>query len=332
MTRRGLRLPLPSEQGRSACIEFGTLADECGIDTVWVPETWSRNSVVLMTQLAERFDQATVGSGILNIFSRTPGLMAMTAAGMADVTAGQFRLGIGTSGPAVIENFHGQSFEHPLRRTREYIEIVDTLLAGEEIAYEGKIFDLSNFSLDEEVPYEIPIYVAAMGEHNLRLTGEFADGWLPLFVPLDAFEDAVETIAAGAENRGRSLDDIDIAPYVVTCISEEDPDGARDQVRSMLAFYVGAMGEFYHRTVSRFGYASEADAIRDAWQEDGPTEASEAVTDELLDQFAIAGAPAEGRDRLTAYENVGVDMPTAYVPTNASQSTIRETIEWFAGN
>lgn len=330
MIRRGLRLPLPGEQGRSTCLEFGKLADERGIDTVWVPETWSRNSVILMTQLAERFDQATVGSGILNIFSRTPGLMAMTAAGMADVTGGKFRLGIGTSGPAVIENFHGQSFDQPLRRTREYIEIVNALLGGDELAYDGSVFELSNFSLTEEVAYEVPIYVAAMGDQNLRLTGEFADGWLPLFVPVDAFDEAIETIEQGANRQNRSVDEIDIAPYVVTCISEENPDIARDKVRSMIAFYVGEMGTFYHRTVSKFGYAKEADTIRDAWRGGDPDRARERVTDELLDAFAIAGSPTEGHERLAAYEKAGIDMPIAYVPTDASPSLIRETIEWFA--
>jgi len=330
MARRGLRLPLPSEQGRSTCIEFAELADERGIDTVWVPETWSRNSVILMTQLAERLEDAAVASGILNIFSRTPGLMAMTAAGMAEVTDGNFRLGIGTSGPAVIENFHGQPFERPLRRTREYIEIVNALVGGEELDYDGELCDISGFSLDEPVEHDVPIYVAAMGENNLRLTGEFADGWLPLFVPLDTFDDAVDTIAEGAARRDRSLDDIDIAPYVVTCISEDDPEEARDRVRSMLAFYVGAMGEFYHRTVSRFGYADEADAIRDAWAAGERDRARERVTDDLLDAFAVAGSPAEASDLIAAYEDANVDMPVAYVPTTAPPDLIRETIEWFA--
>lgn len=329
MDSKGLRLPLPSEQGRATCIGFAELADECGIDTVWVPETWSRNSVVLMTQLAERLEHATVASGITNIYSRTPGLVAMTAAALADVGGG-FRLGLGASGPAVVQDFHGQPFERPLRRTREYIEIVNSLLAGEELDYDGEIFELSGFSLEDPVEADVPIYVAAMGENNLRLTGEFADGWLPLFVPVHEMADAIDTIAVGAARRDRSVDDVDVSPFVVTCISADDPEGARAQVRGMLAFYVGAMGDFYYRTVGRFGYEDEADAIRSAW-DDGDTDAARAaVTDEMLDAFAIAGSPAHAADRLAAYDDEGVDSVVAYVPTRAEPELIRETVEAFA--
>lgn len=329
MARRGLRLPLPSEHGRETCIEFAELADDRGIDAVWVPETWSRNSVVLMTQLAERLESATVASGIVNIYSRTPGLVAMTAAALADVGEG-FRLGLGASGPAVIENFHGQSFERPLRRTREYIEVVNRLLAGEELDYDGDIFQLSGFSLEDPVEYDVPIYVAAMGENNLRLTGEFADGWLPLFVPIHAMDDALATIDEGAARRDRSIEDVDVAPYVVTCISDDDPEGARDHVRGMLAFYVGGMGEFYYRTVGRFGYEAEADAIRSAWEAGETGRAREAVSDEMLAAFAIAGSPETAAERLSAYDSAGVDVPVAYVPTKAPPELVRETIEQFA--
>jgi coenzyme F420-dependent oxidoreductase len=329
MDSKGLRLPLPSEQGRATCIEFAELADERGIDTVWVPETWARNSVVLMTQLAERLEHATLASGITNIYSRTPGLVAMTAAALVDVGGG-FRLGLGASGPAVVENFHGQSFERPLRRTREYIEIVNALLDGEEIEYDGDIFELSGFSLEDPVDADVPIYVAAMGENNLRLTGEFADGWLPLFVPIHEMADAIDTIAEGATRRDRTLDDVDVSPFIVTCISDTDPEDARDRVRGMLAFYVGAMGDFYYRTVSRFGYEDEADAIRSAWT-DGETDAARAaVTDEMLDSFAIAGSPDQAAERLAAYEDVGVDSAVAYVPTTAPPDLIRDTIDAFA--
>jgi len=282
-----------------------------------------------MTQLAQRLPDDTVASGILNIFSRSPGLIAMTAAALGDIGNG-FTLGLGASGPAVIENFHGKSFDRPLRRTREYIEIVNALLDGDTLNYSGEIFELSGFSLEEPVEAEVPVYVAAMGENNLRLTGEFADGWLPLFVPIHEMDEALASIREGATRRGRSLDAIDIAPYIITCISEADPQEARDQVRAMLAFYLGGMGDFYYRTVSRFGYGDEAESIRSAWKVGNTDEAESAVTDEMLAAFAIAGSPSRAAERIAAYESAGVDMPVAYVPTRAPTELISETIDLFS--
>ncbi|MHB9287926.1 LLM class flavin-dependent oxidoreductase [Halobacteriales archaeon Cl-PHB] len=330
MVEKGVRLPLPSEQDWSNCIEFAEQADAAGIDTVWVPETWGRNSVILSTQVADRVESADICSGIFNIYSRTPALMAMTAAGLADVTEGQFRLGLGTSGPAVVENFHGVEFDQPLRRTREYVEIVDAFVSGDRVDYDGDIFDLDGFALDPPTEHDVPIYVAAMGENNLRLTGEFADGWLPIFVPLGEFEQAYDAMENGAQRRDRSVDDIHIAPYVIACISEDEPDEARRLVKQAMSFYIGAMGDFYYNTVKRFGYADGADAVREHWENGDHAASADAVTEEMVDDFSLAGTPEHAADRLQQYYDEGVDMPVAYMPPKAPAEFIRETIDHFA--
>lgn len=330
MASKGIRLPLPSEESWSDCLEIGETADDLGIDTIWVPEMWGRNSVILSTQLAERIDTADLCSGIFNIYGRSPGLMAMTASGLAAVTDGQYRLGIGTSGPAVVENVHGQPFEAPLPRTREYIEIIEAFLAGETVDYEGRVFDMSGFALDPPAEHNVPIYLGAMGEHNLRLVGQFADGWLPLFVPRSGYEQAFEHIEIGADRRDYSVDNIDIAPYILTCISESDPEAARDLVRGAMAFYVGAMGDFYYNAVRRFGFEDVADAIRERWQNGDYDAARSSITDKAIDDFAIAGTPEKAANQLAKFRDAGVDSPIAYIPPKASTKRIKQTIEIFA--
>lgn len=326
MPRRGLRLALPGDVSRELSIEYAELADEEGVDTIWVPEGMGRDSSVLMTQLSRRIESAAIGSGIFVNYGRTPAQMAMTAAAVSEVCPTQFKLGIGTSGPARVEGYHGVPFERPLRRTREYIEIIDAFLSGEEVEYDGEFFDVSGFDLGTGRSYDVPIYVAAMGPKNLQLTGEFADGWLPLLVAKDGLDNAIEQVEWGAERRRRSIDDIDIAPYIITCISESAPEEGRDAARSLIAFYVGAMGDFYYRTLCDFGYAEQADAIRKAWRAGDHDAARSAVSDDLLSSFAICGTPAEADRLIEEYGERGVDEVVAYVPPRAPDRLIRETI------
>ena len=151
-------------RGREELFEYAALAEEQGLESIWVGESWGTAAVPLLTQLLERTESIDVCSGIFNIYARTPGLVAMTANTLAEIGGGRFRVGLGASGPAVIENFHGVEFERPLRRTREYIEIIRALLAGERVDYDGELFSLSGFSLDADTHHECPIYVAAMGD------------------------------------------------------------------------------------------------------------------------------------------------------------------------
>jgi alkanesulfonate monooxygenase SsuD/methylene tetrahydromethanopterin reductase-like flavin-dependent oxidoreductase (luciferase family) len=202
------------------------------------------------------------------------------------------------------------------------------LLAGERVDYDGELFDPSGFSLDTDTYHECPIYVAAMGETNRQLTGEFADGWIPLLIPNTGLDDALDAVERGAERGGRSIADIDVAPWVPTCVSEEDPDAAREHVRSLIAFYVGAMGDFYANTASSFGFGEEADAIQAGWEENRQAGAEKAVTDEMLEAFGAAGTPAEAAESFERFGEAGADSPVAYLPAKwADDDLLRETIE-----
>ncbi|THE63316.1 LLM class flavin-dependent oxidoreductase [Salinadaptatus halalkaliphilus] len=312
---------------RAELFEYATLAEEQGLESVYAGESWGAAAVPVLTQLLERTESIDVCSGIFNIYTRTPGTVAMTANTLADIGDGRFRVGLGTSGPAVIENFHGVEFDQPLRRTREYVEIIRAFLAGERVDYDGDLFELSGFALDMDEYYECPIYLAAMGETNRQLTGEFADGWMPLLVPNTGIDDALEAVERGTERGNRSIDDVDVAPWVPTCISEDDPDSAREHVRSLIGFYVGAMGEYYANAASSFGFGDEADAIQAGWQEDRQAGAEAAVTDEMVSAFGAAGTPAEAAESFDRFGEAGANSPVAYIPSRwADDDLIRETI------
>ena len=312
---------------REDLLEYTTLAESEGIESVWLGESWGPASVPAMTQLLERTETIDVCSGIFNIYSRTPGLIAMTANTLAEIGDGRFRVGLGASGPAVIETFHGAEFDRPLRRTREYIEIIRAFLQGERVDYDGEFFDLAGFELDMDSYHECPIYVAAMGETNRQLSGEFADGWMPFLVPSSALDDALEAVKRGAARGDRDPDAVDVAPWVPTCISESDPERAREHASAVVGFYVGAMGDYYANAVTDFGFGDEADAIRAGWDEEGPAGAAAAVTDEMVDEFCAAGTPAQAAASFERYDAAGADSPIAYLPVrDAPDGMIRETL------
>lgn len=330
MTEIGLRHPLPHETDWAACVEFASIADETGVDTIWVGESWRTSSVPLLTQIAMTTESADLCAGVFNVYSRTPSVIAMNAASLAAVADGRVRIGLGTSGPAVVEDFHGVAFDRPLRRTREAIEIVNAFLSGEPVDYDGELFDLAGFAIDAPDD-RVPIYVAAMGQTNLELTGAFADGWIPLLVPKSALDDALAHVDSGANAHGREVSEIDVAPWVPTCISADDPARARQYTRSLIGFYVGAMGDFYANTLRRFGYSEEADAIQTGWNDKGTDGAAAAIPDGMLNDFAACGTPENAADSLAAYRSNGADMPVAYIPAHwASDDIIEETIRNLA--
>lgn len=325
MRRIGIRLPV--EQDWRTIAKLAELGDTIGATSLWLPEGWERNVVPLMTRLLEATEKPDICSGIFNIYSRTPALMAMTARSLCDNYGDRIRLGLGMSSKPVIENFHGQEFDSPLRRTREYIEVIRTLLAGERLDYDGEYFDLSMFSLKNvDRSYDVPIFLAAMGDKNLQLTGEFADGWLPLLIPISGYEDTFEKLRTGANRRDRSLAHLTKAPYVPTCISAEDPSSCRDKVRDLIAWYIGGNGDYYHRTLSEYGYMETADAVDAAWQTGDHDLAQDRVSDDLLNACAIYGTPDEARQGFERYYEAGIDEPVAYVPPRADKDLIQSTV------
>jgi alkanesulfonate monooxygenase SsuD/methylene tetrahydromethanopterin reductase-like flavin-dependent oxidoreductase (luciferase family) len=235
-------------------------------------------------------------------------------------------LGLGASGPVVIENWHGVPFEKPLQRTREYVEIIKMILGGGRVDYEGEIFSLKGFRLQfKPLRSDIPVLVAAIGPKNVRLAGETADGWIPFLVPVEDLSDAGKVFLDGAGSRGRDTDKLTVCPYITTAVSD-NPDSAKDAVREHIAYYIGGMGTFYFNTVSRYGYEDDARAIRSAWEGGKKSAAIEAVSDRLLDSLSVSGTPAHGKTVLTDYYKSGADVPVLVFPPKASRALVRETI------
>src|ERR671919_1871267 len=221
MARIGLTLPRSEDLPRQEIVEVVQHAEALGYDSVWVGESGGRDGFTWLTQLACHTSRIKLATGITPVYSRSPALIAQTVAALDEISAGRVILGLGTSGPIVIENWHGLPFQRPLRRTREYIEIIRLVLSGERVNYQGEIFQLKGFRLPFTPPRPaVPIYVASLGPLNLRLTGELADGWLPIYLDAGYLPKFQRELALGAQKAGRALTAVDVAPYILACVSE----------------------------------------------------------------------------------------------------------------
>ncbi len=300
----GLHVPGMSwREIRESCV----LAEELGYSSLSMGESWGEDSLTSLAQLAAVTSRIRVGSSIIPVFARSPANVAMTALNMDRMSEGHFFLGLGTSGKLVIEDLHGQPFRKPLTRMREYIDIVRKASRGERLDHEGEFFRTQRFRLRIK-PYrpDLPIYIASLSPASLHLTGELADGWLPIFLAPSRMEAAVAELKAGAEAAGRSLADIALSPQVSIYVTD-DIDAAQDRERPHIAFYIGGMGVFYHQYMHRIGFGSEADTIREAYMARERDRAAELVTDEMVDAMTIIGNPQQCRDQMQTYFDAGVD-------------------------
>lgn len=336
MRRIGLylgRLPGFDKGGfdRRELIECVRTADACGYDSFWMPEAWEHEAFTILTELAAHTKRIHLGTGIINVFSRSPALIAMGAATLDEISGGRFRLGLGTSGARVIEDFHGLAYNKPLTRVRETIQIVRTLLSGEAVDFKGECFELHRFKLGfKPLRNNIPIYVAGLGPKSLRQIGELADGWLPAHWPRSRLADGIAEIRAGAEGSQRDPGQIEIAPFVNVVVSD-DLKKARKQARLPLAYYVGGMGDYYHDSLARLGFASEADRIRESWQAGRAKSAIAAVTDEMVDNIAICGSIENCRARLDEMFSAGATLPLLPIPAQGDLTERCRTIEALIG-
>ncbi len=293
-------------------------AEDAGFDSVWAAEAYGSDAVTVLAWLAGQTDRIRLGSAIFQMPARSPAMTAMTAATLDHLSDGRVLLGIGTSGPQVAEGWHGQRFANQLGRTREYVDIVRKALARERLEYHGKEYTLplpdgpgkALKLMIGPVQERIPIYIAAIGPKNTQLTGEIADGWIPIFFSPEHVGESRALLEEGAARAGRSLNGaFDIAPSVSVCI-DDDVDRARDSVRHLIALYVGGMGSreknFYNALVRRYGFEEAAQTVQDLYLDGKKDEAAAALPPELIDTVAIVGPRDKVRDRLAVYEDAGV--------------------------
>src|SRR2546425_427271 len=298
--RVGLVAEIPNFPGPwSEVMEKVKLADELGYDSIWLGESWGYELFTSMGDLVRITKRIKIGAGIANIYSRTPALIASTVATLDERSGGRIILGLGPSGANVVEHWHGVPFQKPVKRTREYVEIIRMILRGEKLVYHGEFFNLERgFKLRFKPPRaDLPIYIAAMGPKNVVQTGEIADGVLPVYWPGNKWGELREQLDEGARIAGRPPHSAAIAPYITSVILPENADEqqratARFHAASPLAYYIGRMGVFYAHMLTRNGFGAEVQAVIEGWKQ-GMKSAIEAVDPQMLDAVSIIATPKE---------------------------------------
>ncbi len=296
-------------------VTFAVEAERLGVHSLWTAEGWGNDALTPLAFMAGRTQTIKLGTGIMQIGARTPAMVAMSAITLSSLSDGRFILGLGTSGPQVIEGWHGVRFDRPVRRTRELIEIVRLVASGERLTYEGEIHRLplpesQGRGIRPSVgPAEFPIYLASLGPRNLELTGELCDGWIgAAFIPetADVFFDRIR---AGAERAGRSFDDIDLQAPVAVEFGDDVDEIAKRHARGY-AFTFGAMGSrsdnFYLNAFARQGYADEGREVQRLWLEGDREAAADRVPVELALKTNLLGTDEMIRERLRVYRDAGV--------------------------
>jgi F420-dependent oxidoreductase-like protein len=314
-----IRIGLSIDPATPRFLELARQAESMGVDSVWVAEYWGVDAFTPLAAIAAVTDRLRLATGIAQLGARTPAMLAMTAQGVQAVSDGRLILGIGTSGPQVMEGWHGVPFDRPVQRTRETIEIVRMIAAGERLAYDGSVYRLplpdsaGRAIRSRAAVAPIPIYVAALGPANLALTGELADGWIGnSFFPATAAT-FLAPIAAAAELAGRALDDIDRVVAVSLELTDDDPaavEAAGRRHADGYAFTFGAMGtaskNFYNDAFARQGYGDDVEAVRRLWAAGDRAGAAARVPIEIGLGTNLIGPPEVVKDRLVAYERAGV--------------------------
>ncbi|MFC7157123.1 LLM class flavin-dependent oxidoreductase [Halomarina halobia] len=318
--RTGLVLPEYAAVEDDWLVDFAVRAADAGFDSVWCGEGWGYNPFQLLARVGERTD-VCLGTCIANVFARSPTALAANALALHDLTGGRFVLGLGTSTPQVVEAFHGGSFERPLRRLRETIEIVDLALSGERIDYDGEVFSLRGFALNHADGDEVPIFNAALGPTNVALTIDFADGLLPHVMPLPA----LESVIARGEERAHSAANLHVSPSVPTSVSA-DPAEAERVLAKHVAYYAGST-DFYNDVIASNGFRDEAEAIRSAWRGGDTEGAAAAVSRDLVDAVGIAGTPDDARERVRELLDGTVDTALLSFPQGATDEMFELALE-----
>jgi F420-dependent oxidoreductase-like protein len=298
--------------------EFAVAGEQIGVDSLWVPEVWGYDALTGLAYIAAKTSTVKLGTFVVQLGSRSPALLATSALSLQELSGGRFLLGVGTSGPRVMEGWHGVRFRKPVQTTRETIEIVRIVSRGDRLEHPGEIYplplaDSSGAALRPLVrPQHVPVYVAALGPRNLRLTGELADGWLGnAFIP-EAAEVFLGPLREGAERAGRTLSELDLVAPVAVEFHDDDTsaDTAARRHADGYAFTIGAMGadgrNFYNDAFTRLGYGAEVEAVAELWQAGRRDEARRAVPIDLGRLTNLVGTPDGIADRVHKYRAAGI--------------------------
>jgi F420-dependent oxidoreductase-like protein len=334
---------LDYSRGVKESADHVTDLEHAGLDIVWVAEAYGLDGPSQMGYIAARTERVEIGSAILPIYSRTPVLLAQTAAGIDALSDGRFILGLGASGPQVIEGWHAVPYTQPLERTREIIAICRKVWRREVVTNEG-LYPIPLPSglgtglgkplklINHPVRQEIPIWVASMGPKNVEMTAELANGWFPfLFIPERAHDVWGDALAAGAARRAAELGPLEIAAGGLVAVGD-GLEHLRELARPMTALYVGGMGargrNFYNALTRRYGFEAEAERIQDLYLTGKKEEAAAAVPDELLELTSLVGPAGYVKERIAAYREAGVSVLNVTPVGPDPLTTIEQLKEW----
>ena len=298
-----------------SAVSFALEAERLGAVSIWSGESWGFDAITPLAFLSSSTTQIGLGTGIVQLGSRSPANLAMTAMSMQSLSNGRFMLGLGTSGPQVIEGWHGISFSRPVQRTREIIEIVRMATSGERVAYDGEVYQLplpdgeGRSIRSSSEPVHVPIYVAALGPRNLEMTGELADGWVGgSFIPETA-EVFLKHIRTGVERSGRSLADLDLQIPVSVEFTDDVEEAGKRHARGY-GFTFGAMGSlrnnFYKNAFARQGFEGDVNEVQRLWMARERDAARERVPVELAMKANMIGTPEMVAERLRVYRDAGI--------------------------
>ncbi len=299
--RRGISLT-PMETRRDVIVRAAALADQLGYELFVVPEGWGLDSTLVLTEIALRTERIQLMSGILSVWSRTPGAIAMNAATLAEISGGRYVLGLGASTKALVEGFHGVPFTQPAKQLRDTTQAVRQILQGERSGISDDL-ETRALKLGQAPQPELPIYVAAMGPRAVAVAAEEADGWFPYYVARDRFESWVPELQEMRESAGEQDAPLTVIAGPGVSVTAREADG-RQAAANNLAWYLCAMGDVYAKSVSAQGYAEEVDMVLQANPKPSPSHGEiPAEAQILLDQLAVYGAPEKVREELEPWDD-----------------------------
>ena len=320
---RRLAYSLGSLLSINEVLECSRKLNEIKPEVMWIPETWGMESFSILGLAAKENTFSKIGSSIINIYSRSPSLIAMGAATLDTISNKRLILGLGTSSVPIVEDFHGQKFVSPVQRMKEYVEIIRFALTGEKINYDGEIFSLKDFSLLIKPPRkEIPIYLAAINQKMLELTWNIADGVIFYLRPKAELKQTIEKM--------QSQRKIDTSLQIITCI-DNDCEKARVRAKKTLSFYI-AVGKIYREFLELNGYSDTVHEIYNEYNKTGLKKLDELVPDKMLDDLCIAGTSDDGIKKLQKFRDVGIDLPIIqFNPIGDTKKSFELLTKTFSG-
>ena len=304
-------------------LECGEILSAHNPDTVWIPETWGMENFSMLSMMSQKLTKPRIGSSIINIYSRSPSLIAMGAATVDTISNKRLVLGLGTSTVPIVKDLHGYEFEKPVERMEEYVQIIKLALEGKKINFDGRFFKLKGFSLLIKPPRNnIPIYLAAVNKKMVNLTWKIANGVIFYLRPLSEIKQTVSQM--------QSKRKIDVSCQIITAISE-DSEKARKRAKTTLSFYI-AVGKIYREFLAKNGYTKETSSIYDEFKKSGLDNLGDLVPDSMLEDLTICGAPEECRKKLSRFYEAGVDLPIIqFNPIDSVPDSIRLVTKTMSG-